>query len=95
MKRYNLCVPKPTNSDRPFWLKIGTMFESSDGKISIKLDSIPVGDVVTPKGDVRAWDGWVKVFEDNDRNDRNQPRNDSRSNNREGGKTDLDDEIPF
>ena len=39
------------------WLTIGSMFKKDDGNITLKLDSVPVGE----------FDGWVNVFDLPDR----------------------------
>jgi len=35
------------------WINCGSMFKNSEGKVSIKIDSIPVGE----------WDGWLSLFD--------------------------------
>jgi len=37
------------------WIKCGTLFQNAEGKLRIKLDSIPLG--IGPDG------GWFPVFE--------------------------------
>lgn len=38
---------------RKRWQRVGTMFKDDDGRVSIKLDSIPVGP---------DWSGWLSAF---------------------------------
>jgi len=41
------------NKEKTQWLKVGVLLEKEDGKMRIKLDTIPVA----------GWDGWLNVFE--------------------------------
>ena len=44
-------IAKPKNK----YPRIGAAFkDSNDGRIAIKLDSLPLSDV--------AWDGWINIF---------------------------------
>lgn len=36
------------------YTRMGTLLQSDDGKLSLKLDAIPAG---------RDWDGWVSFFD--------------------------------
>lgn len=35
------------------WQTIGKMLKRDDGTVTLKLDSLPIGD----------WDGWISVFD--------------------------------
>lgn len=48
-------IDNRTGEQKGRWLRIGAMFEYSDGRRSIKLDALPVG--------LKEWDGWVSCFE--------------------------------
>jgi len=54
MKVYDIVYAQQSNGDKEKtqWIKVGVLLEK-DGKIRIKLDSIPIGN----------WDGWLNVFE--------------------------------
>lgn len=43
-----------TGEKKRRWLRVGTMFKDNEGRFSIKLDSLPVGN---------EWSGWLSVFE--------------------------------
>jgi hypothetical protein len=47
-------------SGKARWSKVGILMEKSDGKKSVKLNSLPVG----------SWDGWLVVSEKRERDDR-------------------------
>ena len=51
MKMYDLIWKKTEKDGKALWEKVGILIER-DGKVSIKLDLIPVN-----------WDGWVIVAE--------------------------------
>jgi len=54
MKVYDIVYAQQSNGDKEKtqWIKVGVLLEK-DGKMRIKLDSIPIGN----------WDGWLNVFE--------------------------------
>ena len=61
------------------WINVGSMFKNNEGKVSIKIDAMPVGE----------WDGWLNLFDPKPRNQTaekpsNPPQDDG-----------FDDEIPF
>lgn len=45
--------------------RLGTMFKDDEGRISIKLDVVPVGP---------EWSGWVALYEMYDNGGNSQPR---------------------
>lgn len=54
MKVYDIVYGQTqSNGEKTTWLKVGVLIEKEDGKMRIKLDSIPIGN----------WDGWLNVFE--------------------------------
>lgn len=56
-KRYNLVQAKDIpGRDKPIWLRHGTAFQNEDGKMRIKLESLPI-----PNAD---GDIWLNLFED-------------------------------
>jgi hypothetical protein len=54
MKVYDIVYAQQSNGDKEKtqWIRVGVLLEK-DGKMRIKLDSIPIGN----------WDGWLNVFE--------------------------------
>ena len=42
-----------TGEEKTNWVDVGFLNENKDGKKSIKITSIPVGE----------WDGWVNIFD--------------------------------
>jgi len=58
MKIYDVVYAQQQNGDKEKtqktqWIRVGVLIEKEDGKMRIKLDSIPIGN----------WDGWLNVFE--------------------------------
>ena len=53
MKVYDIVYAQQSNGDKEKTqqIKVGVLLEK-DGKMRIKLDSIPIGN----------WDGWLNVF---------------------------------
>lgn len=97
-KRWNLSIPRPKGSGQGrYWQNVGILMEMDDGRMSIKLNALPVGPVAGRDDAPVAWDGWISVFPANEQ-DRplqtggtQQTRSAAR---RMGGDVD-DDEIPF
>jgi len=46
-------VPQP-NGAKTKYPRIGSVFQDSEGRISIKIDSIPIAS--------SDWSGWINVF---------------------------------
>ena len=44
-------------SNKAYYRKVGNLFIGDDGRISAKLDSVPVG---------MGWEGWLNAFEKRD-----------------------------
>lgn len=51
MKVYDI-VYAQGNGEKTQWIRVGVLIEK-DGKMRIKLDTVPVA----------GWDGWLGVFE--------------------------------
>lgn len=68
-KRYNVVFGEKygdVNDPKTAWKKCGTLFvDEEDGRMSIKLDMVPVGP---------AFKGWLSVFEPRDDQDGGQRR---------------------
>lgn len=64
--RYDLCVPRPAANNKTWWQKVGAAWVGDDGKVSIKLDCLPVGNIKSTSGDEVPFDGWIKAFEAKD-----------------------------
>ncbi len=99
--------PNGQGGTKPIYRNMGSMFKNDQGKISLKIDSIPVGD---------GWNGWVQVFDlDGDRAMQNSGANQQQNNYQQapqrqapqqqapqrqasapaGNFDDFDDDIPF
>jgi hypothetical protein len=51
---YNVAyAQKQENADKPHWLNCGILVAKGDGKMSLKLNCLPVGDCT----------GWFGIFE--------------------------------
>ena len=80
-KRFNVSQAKEIpGRDKPIWLKHGVAFQSEDGKVRIKLESLPLPNA---EGEV-----WLNLFEDDGQGAQQQSQPAVSS----GG---LDDEINF
>ena len=56
-KRFNVVQAKDIpGRDKPIWLKHGVAFQGEDGKVRIKLESLPLPNA---EGEV-----WLNLFED-------------------------------
>jgi hypothetical protein len=72
-------IPK-TPTMKAQYNKVGVAFTDDDGRISIKLDSIPIAG--------GGWAGWLNIFPPNEK--------DSRPKAKDGGPPfEGDDDIPF
>ena len=81
-KRFNVSQAKDIpGRDKPIWLKHGVAFQSEDGKVRIKLESLPLPNA---EGEV-----WLNLFEDDGQREGVAPHPDAPLRN------DLDDEIRF
>jgi len=56
-------------SEKKRYLNVGTVFESDEGRLSMKIDAVPVG---------QEWSGWISFFEPKER-DQQRPAQDSHS----------------
>ncbi len=52
-KIFDLLWKKSENEGKAHWERVGVMLVKDDGKKSVKLDVLPVG----------QWDGWLVVSE--------------------------------
>ena len=74
------------------YTNIGTLFQYDDGGLSLKLDSIPVGD---------SWNGFVSFYDIEEKRDSNRGGSSGPSRGREdsfsGGSRFVDDDssVPF
>lgn len=58
MKKYNVTQAKTIpGRDKAVWIRHGIAFENDQGKVRVKLESIPIPD---EKGEI-----WLSLFEDN------------------------------
>lgn len=65
------------------WVNVGTLFKYEDGGLSLKLESVPVGE---------GWNGFISFFDIEDKRDgASKPA--AASSPRES--YDLNDDIPF
>jgi hypothetical protein len=81
---------KQTGEKKKQYANVGTVFENDDGKLSLKLDTIPVGP---------GWSGYIQFFEPKPRQDAMpEGRTQQRSMPPAPAtvpKNDDDDDIPF
>jgi hypothetical protein len=60
---YNVAyAQKQENADKPHWLNCGILIVKEDGKMSLKLNAIPVN-----------CDGWFSIFEKEDAKTSSKP----------------------
>lgn len=85
---------RTTGEEKKHYQKVGTVFESEDGRLSLKLDTLPVGP---------HWSGYLSFFEPRPRDARPAPERQRRSADQNGAppppavpvEDDDDDDIPF
>jgi len=54
LKVYDLLYRKAENNEgKTQWEKVGVLLEKENGKMSVKIDFLPIG----------QWDGWLVVAE--------------------------------
>jgi hypothetical protein len=77
------------------YVNVGSLFTGDDGRMSIKLESIPVG---------QEWSGWLSIFPVKDKDDRESQRRQDPGTSRQGKEpytgqpdpgTGDEDDIPF
>ena len=70
MKKFNVVQAKSVpGRDKAVWIRHGIPFENDQGKVRVKLESIPIPD---EKGEI-----WLSLFEDNgDRSSKAQQASD-------------------
>jgi hypothetical protein len=75
------------------YVNVGSLFTGEDGRMSIKLESVPVG---------QEWSGWLSIFPVKDKDDRESQRRQDPPANRHGkepysgqAEDDASDSIPF
>jgi len=81
-------------NEKKRYLNVGTVFEDDQGRLSLKLDAIPVG---------QEWSGWISFFEPKPRemSPAQQAHSEAKANGYQPGSTtdggfkDMGDEIPF
>ena len=73
---------KQTGEEKKQYTKVGTVIESEDGRLSLKLDVIPVGP---------NWSGYISFYPVKERDQQQRPEPKSRVENL----PDSDDDIPF
>ena len=84
---YDLFYKKGEYEGRAIWLRCGVLIEKDNGKMSVKLDTVPVSG---------QWDGWLVVSERRDRDGSPSGGGDrSRDALREGAPPEGYDDLPF
>ncbi len=85
---FDLLYKKGEHEGRAIWLRCGVLIEKENGKMSVKLDTVPVSG---------EWDGWLVVSERRDMAT-GRPENGAKGNEAAGGE-DVgqagDDDLPF
>ena len=86
MKKYNVTQAKTIpGREKAVWIRHGIAFENDQGKIRVKLESIPIPD---EKGEI-----WLSLFEDN--GERGQQSNQPSKTARQEPEDDFGGDIPF
>lgn len=66
------------------YINVGSVFQNDEGQLSLKLDTIPVG---------QEWNGWISFYAPKPNGDR---RESTPAPKRESAPVvDIDDDIPF
>ena len=61
-KVYDVLYKRGEHDGRGIWIKCGIVLQKPDGKMSLKLDVVPVGE----------FDGWLVISERRQQNGRSQ-----------------------
>lgn len=69
--------------DKPNYVNCGVVLEKDNGKLSMKLETLPLGN---------QWDGWLQLFEPKPRGEKPAQAQPSDSAPPPG---DFDDDMPF
>ena len=100
-RMFDLVIPVP-GREKTAWQNLGILMEMDDGRMSVKLNSLPIGIMADSNGNAVPWDGWIKVFPKEDRAQQSGGRTQGSGNNsgRQGGyqgnpMDDPNDNIPF
>ena len=65
MKKFDVVrIQSIEGREKPAYTNCGIMLVKDDGKMSLKLNSVPVGD----------WDGWLSIFPKKDRDEPKEPQ---------------------
>lgn len=90
-KTYDVCTGRKytTNQgeEKTAWTPIGKLFIKDDGKMSVKLEALPLPN---EKGEV-----WLSVFEPRPKDGQQTPHNAAKSNGYQAAPPAIDDDIPF
>ncbi len=67
--RYNLSVPVSQYKDdngntKTQWHTVGVLRVSEDGKMKVKINSLPISVSQVGTGEQVPWEGWLQVFHD-------------------------------
>jgi hypothetical protein len=71
-------------NEKKRYTNVGTLFQYDDGGLTLKLDSVPVGE---------GWNGFISFYEIEDK--REGGSSSGAAGSREKPAADLDDDIPF
>ena len=86
MKKYNVTQAKTIQGrEKAVWIRHGIAFENDQGKVRVKLESIPIPD---EKGEI-----WLSLFEDN--GERSQQSSQPSQTARQEPEDDFGGDIPF
>lgn len=91
---HNLVIATPGKDGATNWVKHGVLMEMDDGRMAVKLESLPIGVMQDRDKNAVPWDGWFKVFEQKD--DRSSGGGtQSRTQNQSRPRALDNDDIPF
>jgi hypothetical protein len=87
-KKYDLVATVGTyrandGTEKKRHINVGSVFENEEGRISIKVDSVPVG---------QEWNGWLSCYEPTQRGE-SRPAAPAQS--AAASQTDADEDRPF
>ena len=86
MVKFNVTQAKTVpGRDKAVWIRHGIAFENDQGKVRVKLESIPIPD---EKGEI-----WLSLFEDN--GERSQQGSQPSRSARQEPEDDFGGDIPF
>ena len=93
MTRYDLVSPRQRKDGKTHWHKVGAAFPSDKGGFNLVFDSLPLTDA-EGRCSLMMWEAKPRDDQGGGYGGGNQQRSSGQSSG-DGGRSDMDDSIPF